>query len=248
VNTRLDGPPDPARLALEEPDGDDLGHGVVLRLVVTGHRRQRAVPVAFEGIAGLGREDLDPTPVQDLHDVFGERPKEPRVLPVGREPPDLTVELIVEPDQIGHHGLEDDPPDPAVEPLVLLVQSVNDRFSVHRTPVEFGQLCLHLIQAPGQFARQRRPGVEPSRGRSILRLNRNLLGLNRNLLGLNRNLLGLNRNLLGLNRNFLWVGHGTPPSSGRTRTTLCGSTPCRKNSCGLVQVIGDLSPLPEERS
>ena len=70
MNSRVDVPPDPASIALEEADGDDLGHGVVPCLIVTGDHGQRAVPAAFEPVAGFGREQLDPAPVQDLHDVF----------------------------------------------------------------------------------------------------------------------------------------------------------------------------------
>jgi hypothetical protein len=72
VNTCLDGSPDTARIALEKPDRHNLSHGVVPGLVVAGHGSQRAMPVAFECVAGLGGEDLDPASLQDLHYVFSE--------------------------------------------------------------------------------------------------------------------------------------------------------------------------------
>ena len=115
------------------------------------HHRQRTVPVALERIARFGREDVDPASVQDLQDVFGERPEQPPILPVGLESADLTVELIVQSDQIRYHGLQHHAADPAAELLVLLVQPVDDRFPVRRTPVKLAELLLNVLETPDQL-------------------------------------------------------------------------------------------------
>ena len=147
----MDRAADSAGGALGKAGRDDLCHRVVPGFVVAGHHRQRTVPVALERIARFGREDVDPASVQDLQDVFGERPEQPPVLPVGLEPADLTVELIVQSDQIRYDGLQHHAADPAAKLLVLLVQPVDDRFPVRRTPVKLAELLLNVLETADQL-------------------------------------------------------------------------------------------------
>lgn len=129
---------DTAGVALVEARGDNLGHGVVLGLVFAGDHRDGAMAAALEGIAGLSREDLDAAPIQGLFHVVGEGTHQPPVLPGGVEPTGFLGQLAVEPDQVGRHRREDEPTDPIPEPLVLLVQPVDDRFPVRSPPMELG--------------------------------------------------------------------------------------------------------------
>jgi hypothetical protein len=132
----LDRAHDPAGVALVEARGDNLRHRVVLGLVFAGDHGDCAMSAALEGIAELSREDLDAAPIQDLFHVVGEGTDQPPILPGGVEPAGFLSQLAVEPDQVGRHGPEDEPSDSVPEPLVLLVQPVDDRFPVRSSPVE----------------------------------------------------------------------------------------------------------------
>lgn len=138
TKTGADRAQDPAGVALVEARGDNLRHGVVLGLVFAGDHGDGAMAAALEGIAGLSREDLDAAPIQGLFHVVGEATYQPPILPGGIEPTGFLSQLAVEPDQVGRHGREDEPSDPLPEPLVLLVQPVDDRFPVRSPPVELG--------------------------------------------------------------------------------------------------------------
>ena len=151
VKARVDSAPDPAGVAVEEADSDDLRHCVVPGLVIAGDHPHRAVPAALERIAGLSREDLDPAAVEDLHDVFGEGPYQPPVPLAGFLPAGFPLELVVQPDQVGHYRLQDHPAEAVVKALILLVQPVDDRFPVRRALVELGETLLYFVQAPGQL-------------------------------------------------------------------------------------------------
>ena len=151
MKQRLDRAADSAGVALDKACRNDLCHRVVPGFVVACHHRQRTVPVALERIAGFGREDVDPASVQDLQDVFSKRPEQPPILSVGLESADLTVELIVQSDQIRYYGLQHHAADPAAELLVLLVQPVDDRFPMRRTPVKLAELLLNVLKTPDQL-------------------------------------------------------------------------------------------------
>jgi hypothetical protein len=110
------------------------------------------MPATLEGVAGLGREDLDAAPVQDQFHVVGEGPQQPPVLAGGVEPPGFPRELVMEADQVGRHGPQDQPSESVPQPLVLLVQPVDNRFPVRGTPVRVGQVPLYQVQAPGKLA------------------------------------------------------------------------------------------------
>jgi hypothetical protein len=151
VKQRLDRAADSAGVALDKAGRNDLRHRVVPGFLVAYHHRQRTVPVALERIAEFGREDVDAASVQDLQDVFGERPEQPLILPVGLESADLTVELIVQSDQVRYHGLQHHAADPAAELLIVLVQPVDDQFPVRRTLVKVAELLLNLPKTPDQL-------------------------------------------------------------------------------------------------
>lgn len=152
TETGVDRAHDPAGIPLVEARGDNLRHGVVLGLVVAGDKGDGAMAAALERIAWLGREDLDAAPIQGLFHVVGEGTYQPSVLPGGVEPTGFLSQLAVEPDQVGRHGREDEPSGSLPEPLVLLVQPVDDRFPVRSPSVELGEVLLYLGEVTGQIA------------------------------------------------------------------------------------------------
>jgi hypothetical protein len=246
VKSRVDGAPYPAGIALVEPDGHNLRHRVVPGLVIAGHHPERTVLMALERIAGLSREDVDSASVQDLQDIFGERPQQPLVLPVGVEAADFTVELVVKPDQVGYHGLQDDPSDPATEPLILLVQAVDDRFPVRRTPVELGELFLHLVQAPGHPGEQHLVGLVPARRQRSLGPDP-FAGPARVRDPFRVRLDG------GPGGVLVCPGQDASPPSGRTRTTFPDERVVIQGQAlseplSVLQLVRDLGPLPEQPS
>ena len=93
-------------------------------------------------------------PVKDLRDIVGKRPQEQGVLIARFDPADLSAELVMQPDQVGDHRFQDDPLHAGTKPLILLVQPVDDRFPVCRTPVELSELFFQLAKsAAGSSAR-----------------------------------------------------------------------------------------------
>ena len=122
----VDRTPHPVGVAVAEPEREYLSYRVVPGLVIAGDHSHRAVPAPVEGLAGLGRECLEPAPVQDLQDVVGEGPQQRPVVPVSVAPAQCALQLVVEPDEVGHQRLEDYPPKPVAQPLVLLMQAVDD--------------------------------------------------------------------------------------------------------------------------
>jgi hypothetical protein len=117
------------------------------------------MPATLEEIAGFGREDIHPAPVENLQEVIGEGSHQRPVRLAGTEPPGFPVQLVVQADQVGDHWFQDHPAEPVTEPLILLVQLVDDRFPVRGTPVERGELPLDPAQAPGQFAQRTRDAI-----------------------------------------------------------------------------------------
>jgi hypothetical protein len=117
------------------------------------------MPSALEGIARFGREDIHPAPVEDLQEVLGEGPHQLPVRLVGTEPPGFPVQPVVQADQVGDHWFQDHPAEPVTEPLILLVELVDDRFPVRGTPVELGEMPLDPAQALGQLAQRTRDAL-----------------------------------------------------------------------------------------
>lgn len=142
----------PAGVALVEAWGENLRYRVVLRLVFAGDHADHAMSAALEGIAGFGREDLYAAPVQDLFHIVGEGTYQPPILPGQVESAGFLAQLAVKPDQVGRHGLEDEPSHPVPQPLVLLVQPVDNCFPVRGSPVELSQMVFYLDEAPDQMA------------------------------------------------------------------------------------------------
>ena len=74
----------------------------------------------------------------------------------------LTVELVMQPDQISNHRLQHHPAEPTAELLVVFMQPVNDRFAVRRTPVKLAELLFHALKPAGQLG-YHRASITPSR-------------------------------------------------------------------------------------
>ncbi len=158
----LSRPADTAGVALDKAGRGRIGHGVVARFVGAGHHRQHPVPVAFERIARFGVEDVDGTSVQNFQNVISERAEQLAILPIGFEPAGLTVELVMQPDQVSYHRLQHHPAEPTAELLVVFMQPVNDRFAVRRTLVKLAELLFHVLKPAGQLG-YHRAGITPSR-------------------------------------------------------------------------------------
>ena len=112
------------------------------------------MPAALKGVTWLGREGLDGAAVQDQLHVVGERSQQPPVLPGRPEALSFPRQLVMEPDQVGRHRLQEHSRDAVPQPLVLLVQPVDHRFPMRGTPVRLRQVLLYPAQACCQLAKR----------------------------------------------------------------------------------------------